>query len=110
MSITQSDAQGLLNSGLISMGSHGPARDAAVLIAAARMWTLRGKPGHAAGWLGLVENHTDPAIKMTDIQRDVQVARGECEAALSPEPFAASWEEGKSLDLDSVVVDILSEL
>lgn len=80
------------------------------LIAAIRMWILRGKPRQAARWLGLVENHANPAMQMTDIKRDVQVARGECEAALSSEQFATAWEEGKNLILDTVVVAILDEL
>lgn len=47
---------------------------------------------------------------MTDIKRDLQVARGECEASLSPEEFASAWEAGKNLDLDAVVASILKEL
>ena len=81
-----------------------------VLVAAARMWILRGEPLQAAAWLGLVENDPHPAVKMTDIKRDVQAARAECAAAISPEQFAAAWEEGKNLDLDTVVAEILSEL
>lgn len=80
------------------------------LVAVTRVWILRGKPLQAAIWLGLVENHPDPAIKMTDIKRDLQVAHAECEAAVSPEQFAAAWEAGKILDLDTVVMEILSEL
>ncbi len=79
-------------------------------VAAARMWILKGKPLQAAAWLGLVENHSHPAVKMTDIKRDVQVARTECARALSPEQIAAAWEEGKNLDVDTVVAHILSEL
>lgn len=81
-----------------------------VLVAAARVWILRGKPLQAARWLGLVENDPHPAVKMTDIKRDIQVARAECEAAVSPEQFAAAWEEGRTLDVGSVVGEILSEL
>lgn len=81
-----------------------------VLVAAARMWILRGKLPQAASWLGLVENHPHPAVKMTDIKRDVQVARAECAAAIASEQFAAAWEEGKTLDLDTVVTEILREL
>ncbi|HLH61457.1 MAG TPA: hypothetical protein VKV20_07190 [Ktedonobacteraceae bacterium] len=80
------------------------------LVAAARVWVLRSKPLQAAAWLGLVENHPHPAVQMVDINRDLQVARGECEAALSPEQFTSAWEEGKTLDLDSVVAEVLSEL
>ena len=80
------------------------------LVAAAHMWILRGKPRQAARWLGLLENHLDPAIKMMDTKRDLQVVHDECVAALSPEQFAAAWEDGKTLDLDSVVAGILSEL
>ena len=81
-----------------------------VLVAAARVWILRGKPVQAATWLGLVENQPHPAVKMSDIQRDVQVARAECAAAISPEQFASAWKEGKTLDLDTVIAEILSEL
>jgi tetratricopeptide (TPR) repeat protein len=80
------------------------------LIAAARIWILSGKPRQAAIWMGLVENHPDPAIKMTDIKRDLQVAHDECEAALPLELFASAWEEGKNLDLDTVVAELLREL
>lgn len=81
-----------------------------LLVAAARIWIIRGRPLQAAKWLGLVENHPHPAVKMTDIKRDVQVAREESAAAVSPEHFAAAWEEGKTLDVDTVVAEILSEL
>ena len=81
-----------------------------VLVAAARVWILRGEPLQAARWLGLVENHPHPAVKMTDIKRDVQAARSECAAAIASEQFAAAWEEGKKLDLDTVVTEILKEL
>jgi tetratricopeptide (TPR) repeat protein len=81
-----------------------------VLVAAVRVWVLKGKSVQAATWLGLVENHPHPAVKMTDIQRDVQAARTECAAALTPEQFAAAWEEGKTLNLDTVIAEILSEL
>ena len=81
-----------------------------VLVAAARMWILRGKPLQAATWLGLVEHHPHPAVKMADIKRDLQMARAECAAAVSPEQFAAACEEGKTLNLDTVVAEILSEL
>ncbi|MBV9126183.1 MAG: tetratricopeptide repeat protein, partial [Planctomycetes bacterium] len=80
------------------------------LVAATRMWIIKGKPLQAATWLGLVENHAHPAIKMADIQRVIQAARAECVAALSPEQFAAAWEEGKNLDVDTVIADILREL
>ncbi len=81
-----------------------------VLVAAARVWVLKGKPVQAATWLGLVANHPHPAVKMTDIQRDVQAARAECAAALSPEQFAAAWEEGKTLSIDTVIAEILNDL
>ncbi len=81
-----------------------------LLLAAARVWILRGKPIQAARWLGMVENDPDPAIKMMDVQRDIRVARAECAAAVSSEQFAAAWEEGKTLDVDAVVGEILSEL
>lgn len=81
-----------------------------VLVAAARMWVLRGKPLQAASWLGLVGNDPHPAVKMTDIQKDMQAARAECEAEVPPEQFAAAWEEGKALEVDSVMGEILREL
>lgn len=81
-----------------------------VIVAAARVWILQGKPLEAARWLGLVENHPHPAVKMTDIKRDIQMARVECEAMISPEQFAPAWEEGKLLDVETVVAGILSEL
>lgn len=81
-----------------------------VLVAAARVWVLRSKPLSAATWLGLVENHPHPSVKMTEIKRDVQVARAECAAAIAPEQFAAAWEEGKTMNLDSIVTEILGEL
>jgi len=80
------------------------------LIAAARIWILSGKPRQAAIWIGLLENHPDPAIKMTDLQRDLQVAHDECEVALLPEQFASAWEAGKTLDLDAVLAEILGDL
>ncbi len=81
-----------------------------VLVAAARVWVLKGEPLQAATWLGLVENYPHPAVQMTDIKRDLQVAHTECAAAISPEQFAAAWEAGKTLDLDAIVAGILSEL
>ncbi len=81
-----------------------------VLVDTARVWVLKGKPLQAASWLGLIENDTHPAVRMTDMQSDLQMARAFCAAALSPEQFAAAWEEGKNLDLDTVVADILREL
>lgn len=80
------------------------------LVAAARMWIIKGKPLQAARWMGMIENHPHPAVKMSDLQRDIQVARAECASALSPEQFAAAWEEGKTLDADTVIADILREL
>ncbi len=61
-------------------------------------------------WLGLVENDPHPAVKMTDLKRDLQVARAECEATLSPEQYTAAWEVGKTLDVETVVTEILCEL
>lgn len=81
-----------------------------VLAAAARVWVLRGEPIPAATWLGLLENHPHPAIKMADIKRSVQAARAACEAALTQEQFAAAWEQGKILDLDTVIAEILSQV
>ncbi len=81
-----------------------------VLIAATQMWVRKGKPLQAARWLGLVENHPDPSVKMTDIQKDLQIAHAECVAAFSPEQFAAAWEQGKALNLDTVIAEILSDL
>jgi tetratricopeptide (TPR) repeat protein len=80
------------------------------LIAAARVWILPGKALSSATWLGLVENDPHPAVNMTDLKRDLHVARAECEAALSPEQYAAAWEVGKTLDVDTVVNEILREL
>lgn len=81
-----------------------------VLVAAARVWVLKGKPRQAATWLGLVENHSDPDVQTAETRRDVRVARTECLAALSPEQFATAWEEGKSLKLDAVLQGILNDL
>jgi len=81
-----------------------------VLVAAARMWVLRGHPSQATRWLSLVENDPHPAVKMTDIKRDIQVGRAECEAAVPPDQFRTAWEEGKTLSLDAVIAEILGEL
>lgn len=81
-----------------------------VLIATARLWILKGKPIQAARWLGLIENYADPSVKMTDIQRDLRIAHSECVAATSHEQFVAAWEEGKRLELDAVIAEILKEL
>lgn len=81
-----------------------------LLVAATRVWILRGEPVRTATWLGLVENHPHPAVQMTDIKRVVQQARAECTEALSPEQFASAWEKGKHLDVDTVIADILNEL
>lgn len=81
-----------------------------VLIAAARVWILKGEPLQATRWLGLIENNPHPAVKQMDMQRDILMARAECAAAVQPEQFAATWEEGKNLDVDTVIADILHEL
>ncbi len=49
-----------------------------ILVALARVWVLKDKPIQAATWLGLVENHPDPSVKMADIQKDLQIAHAEC--------------------------------
>jgi tetratricopeptide (TPR) repeat protein len=81
-----------------------------MLCKAAQVWILRGEAGKAATWLGLVENHASLVVKTADIKRSIRTARADCEAALSPEQFAAAWEAGKCLDLDTVVAELLSEL
>jgi tetratricopeptide (TPR) repeat protein len=81
-----------------------------VLCKAAQVWVLRGQPMQAATWLGLVENHLSLAVKTPEIKRSIRTACADCEAALSPEQFAAAWEAGKNLDLDTVIADLLSEL
>jgi tetratricopeptide (TPR) repeat protein len=81
-----------------------------VLCKAAQVWVLRSNPMQAATWLRLVENHSSLVVKTADIKRSFRTARAECEAALSPEQFDAAWEAGKKLNLDMVVVELLSEL
>ncbi len=80
------------------------------LCKAAHVWVLRGQTLQAATWLGLVENHSSLVVKTAEIKRSVQTVRADCEAALSPEQFAAAWEAGKNLNLDTVVEKLLSEL
>ncbi len=81
-----------------------------VLVETARVWVLKGKAFLATAWLSLIENDTHPAARMTDVQRVVQATHAECATALSPEQFAAAWEEGKNLDVDTVMAGILNEL
>jgi tetratricopeptide (TPR) repeat protein len=81
-----------------------------VLCKAAQVWVLRGKPVQAATWLGLVDNHLSLAVNTAEIKRSIRTARADCETALAPEQFAAAWEAGKKLSLDTVMADLLSEL
>lgn len=81
-----------------------------VLCGTARLWALQGKAVQAATWIGLLENHAHPAVKMASIKQSIRFARAECEAALSPEQFASAWEAGKTLNLETVVAELLNEL
>ncbi len=80
------------------------------LVVIARVWILTGKAEQAAMWLGLVENYPHSAVKVTHIHKDVQIARAECTATISPEQFIPAWEEGKTLNLDTVIAGILRDL
>jgi tetratricopeptide (TPR) repeat protein len=81
-----------------------------VLCKAAQVWVLRGQPMQAATWIGLVETGSSLIVKTVEIKRSIRTARAACEAVLSPELFAAAWEEGKTLDLDAVLAEILGDL
>jgi two-component SAPR family response regulator len=59
--------------------------------------------------VNLVENHASPIAK-SELSKTVQRLRLACEAAISPEQFAAAWGMGKRLNLHAVVVDILKKL
>ena len=89
--------------------SFAPAR-LAVLIAAARIWILRGMPFQAALWLSLVENDPHPSARTTYIEQDLQEGLAECQAALPPEQFVSAWKQGKVLNQETVIEEILSEL
>ncbi|NJL57571.1 tetratricopeptide repeat protein [bacterium] len=80
-----------------------------------KVWAVVGFAGHltqqgqaerAAQFAGLAQQH--PA-QNSEIRRALDNVTPQLEAALSPDDLAAALERGKSLDLDTVVTELLGE-
>jgi len=82
--------------------SFAPAR-LAILVAAARIWILRGKPFQAALWLSLVEYDPQPSARTAYIKQDLQEGLTECQAALPPEQCISAREQGRLLNQQAVI-------
>ena len=76
-----------------------------VLISVARVFQAQGQISHAVEMLACVISH--PKTYPSDVLFAEEML-AEVRPLLSPDDFAAAYEQGKSLDLDTVVAELLA--
>ena len=76
------------------------------LVYMAQMFTNQNELERAVEILAVLQKHP---LRFEQTDQVAQTLRNDLEVKVEPERFAAAWEHGQSLDLETIVAELLAE-